>query len=140
MSRRRPSHNLDADGKLVKRNGIDGAIFDRPSPIILPAINPQPPPQQIPIEHLVPALMQQGCQPSLSIGCRPDGMVGLVAQCGPIAIPLAFDLDGLAQIEGAIATAKAQAEGLQPVNDPEIPEGCEDLLQQAMANVDGEAH
>jgi hypothetical protein len=57
---------------------------------------------QIPVEvlgQLVPAMLQQGIQPGYAIGYHDtQPMIQVTAQCGPIQIPMAFDLEKTEQL------------------------------------------
>jgi hypothetical protein len=141
---RRPSWNIDpATGKPVMVSP-GRARRPAPAPILgggggLPAsafaAQPSGPP---PLELLVPALIQRGAVPQLSIGWTPEGRVCFTAQLGPIHIPVAFDLDVFdGQVQVAIDHSRDMAAGLlEGQGAPaEPPADCEDLLAEAQAAV-----
>jgi len=126
MSRRNGGYILDHNGRPA---GAAPAILGPNAQSIVPGAPPMPP-----LDQIVPALRAHGVVPALHIGWDEEGNIGVVAQCGPVAVPCQFDVATaeksiLPHLVNAIAQAKTKLAGPPP-------DGCEDLLAEANANVE----
>lgn len=145
------------DKKQMSHRRHRPALLEAPKPVPrFPNVQPRPlispggpQPHQVSIAGLVPALIASGAVPGADLGIRTDGMVTVVAHCGPIAIPLSWDIATAEQVRDGLSTcidkareALAAAAAAQPPADadglPPVPDGCADLLAEAIAAVNPE--